>query len=308
MRKKLQGFFDRIKRVLISFPVSLIIGVLVGIILSMMMLGWNAFFLGVILTVVIEEFLKWSVIAIKEWQKTHPIKKLLGPIANGEECYLFFSSFFRDLEKPDEFKLLRPNLKKTGPDIEVIGPDFLLGESDALTLALIMSLLSIASVKPNKISVERGDLASKQWVVNSFCIGAHNPLTREILTKFNNPFFIFDNNYTVITKPDLPPASIRQGKEIKKGVYITPHFDTEPTDYGIILKLRNQFQVEKKIIFIIAGIGPAGTSGAAYYLLTHFKEVSTLGDEFGLLIQVPCGFQSAVKVEFDSCAQYYEKH
>lgn len=143
--------------------------------------------------------------------------------------------------------------------------------------------------------------------MNSFCIGAHNARTQIILSKFQRQFFIFDNNYTVITKPE-EPSSLYQpiGKPIRRGVFIESN-GSEPTDYGILLKLKDQFKQDASSIFVVAGIGPAGTSGSAFYLLSNYKELANLGEEFGLLIQVPSGYQSARRVELDKVANYYVK-
>jgi hypothetical protein len=243
---------------------------------------------------------------VDEWRITNPLRELLGPIATDNECYIFFSSFHRDLTKPDEYKLARWDAIQSAREILVSGPDFVIGEGDALALSLIQSLLGRIPKKPEKIIIERGDEELNKWGVNSFCIGAHNGKTRVILTKFQKKYFLFDNNYTVITRPDSPTETYEQtGEPLRRGVYITQHGDTEPTDYGIILKLKDEFHHDDKVIFVIAGIGPAGTSGSAYYLLTHFKELAKFGDEFGILIQVPSGYQSANKVNFDDVAGYY---
>jgi hypothetical protein len=179
------------------------------------------------------------------------------------------------------------------------------GEGDAVALSLVQSLLTRIAKKPDQIFIERGDEQLNTWGVNSFCIGTHNGKTSEILDKFQNRFFIFDNNYTVITKPETSEDDSKGGK-IKRGVYLTTtRSDAEPTDYGIILKLKDQFRGNNKVIFVIAGIGPAGTSGAAYYLFTRADELAKLGDEFGVLVQVPSGYQSAHRVEFENVAGYY---
>jgi hypothetical protein len=180
------------------------------------------------------------------------------------------------------------------------------GEGDALALSLIQGLLARIPKKPNRVFVERGDDQLDKWGMNSFCIGAHNGKTRVILSKFPKRFFVFDNNYRVITKPDLPTETYEQtGETLRMGVYMRQRGDAELTDYGIILKLKDQFRGNDKVIFVVAGIGPAGTSGAAYCLLTQYKALARLGDEFGVLVEVPSGYQSAHIVEFDEVANYY---
>jgi hypothetical protein len=301
----IQSLYKLIKR----FPNSLIIGFMIGLICGLVFNESSMFFFGVILGALLEKFLDFILNIRSEWEITDSINKLLGSIAKNEEYCLYFSPFFRDLTKIDEFKLLLLNPNTTSATTEVIGPEYVLGDGDALALALILSLLSKAKVKPNKISIERGDLTNKKWGVNIFCLGAHNLSTREVLASFNNKYFIFDNNYSVITKPDDPVIIGDQGNsKARKGVYISHQTETAGSiDYGIILKLKNQFQSENKFVFIIAGIEAAGTSGAAYYMLTHFDELSKLGDEFGVLIKVPCGYQSAVRVDFESVAQFYDR-
>ena len=282
------------------------VGILLGITLALILQQLNGFLAGVILGVILEQLFLGSKRLIEEWTRTKPIRVLLGPIASDEECYIFFSSFFRDLSRPDEFKLLRWDARLNKREILIRGPELTVGEGDAVALSLIQSLLARAAKKPSQIFVERGDEQLDKWGVNSFCIGAHNGKTRVILTKFQNKFYTFDNNYMVITKPDIPTETYQHtGEPLRRGVFISPQGDAEPTDYGIILKLKDQFRGNNKVIFVVAGIGPAGTSGAAYYLLTRPEELARLGDEFGLLIQVPSGFQSARKVEFEDVADYY---
>jgi len=289
-----------------SFPTSLTVGVLCGITLALVLQQLNGFLAGVILGVILEQLFLGAMRLTDEWTRTKPIKVLLGPIATEEECHIFFSSFYRDLSRPDEFKVLRWDARQNRREILVRGPALVVGEGDAVALALIQSLLARAAKKPSQVFVERGDEQLDKWGVNSFCIGAHNGKTRVILSKFQNKFFTFDNNYMVITKPDIPTGTYQPtGEPLRRGVFISPQGDAEPTDYGIILKLTDQFRGNNKIIFVVAGIGPAGTSGAAYYLLTRHEELAKLGDEFGVLIQVPSGYQSARRVDFEEVADYY---
>jgi len=306
---RLANYWQRTRKWLTSFPTSLVVGFLLGIILALVLKRPSGFLAGVILGVILEQLFLGMKGVIEEWKKTRPLRILLGPIATDEECYIFFSSFCRDMSRLNEFKLLRWDARQDKREILVTGPDLVVGEGDALALALIQSLLARIPKKPNEVFVERGDEQLDKWGVNCFCLGAHNGKTRVILTKFSKRFFTFDNNYTVITKPDIATEVYEQTKEpLRRGVYISPRGDAEPTDYGIILKLRDQFRNNDKVIFVVAGIGPAGTSGAAYYLLTQYEELARLGGEFGVLVQVPSGYQSAHRVEFDEVAQYYIQH
>ncbi len=281
-------------------------GFFIGIIITLFKVKENSFLFGVVLTVIIEQLILGTKNIIEIWIKTRPVNKLLGTISDKEDCYIYFSSFYRDLKKPDEFKLLRFENKYGNEGVLLTGPDYLLGEGDAIALSSIYSLLIKIKKKPELIHVDRGEIEIEKWGRSCFCIGTHNPKTRVILKKYKNSFFNFDNNYGVITKNDSKEfISKIDKKKYRWGVFIESVEDSEQTDYGFILKLTDQFHDEEKTIFVVAGIGPAGTSGAAYYLLTHTKELSDLGKEFGILVQVPSGYQSVRKVEFEEVKNIY---
>lgn len=299
-------FTSRTARWLGAFPVSLLLGFLLGIVVAVLLQRWNAFLAGVFLGVVIEQLILGVRGAIVHWQRTHPISRLLGTIAEDDDCYIYFSSFHRDLSKPNDYKLARWGGRQSSREILVAGPAFVLGEGDALALALVQSLLARVRKKPEQVKVERGEKEIDRWGVSCFCIGAHNPKTRVILEKFENPFLTFDNNYGVITSAaDTTTIDEETGEAYRMGVYIEESEASEPTDYGIILKLKDQFHASEKTVVVIAGIGPAGTSGAAYFMLANFQDLSEQGEQFGVLIQVPSGYQSARRVELDAVAKYY---
>lgn len=303
---RLRLFINKLKNWITSFPISFMFGILIGILLVLFFTKWNTFLAGVVLGLILEQLLLGVKDVIKEWNNTRPLNKLLGTICDNEDCYIYFSSFYRNLKKPEEYKLLRWEKQGDKDDVFMTGPAFVLGEGDALALALIKSLLAKTRKKPEQIIVERAEKEIDKWGRSCFCIGAHNPKTRIILKKFKNLFFYFDNNYGVITKSGSKKRiTDKQGNNYRMGVFIETDKETEPTDYGLILKIKDQFHNTNKTMFVIAGIGPAGTSGAAYYLLTNFKDLSEMGEEFGLLIQVPSGYQSARKVDFDKVANYY---
>jgi hypothetical protein len=302
---RVSEFLGRIKTSITSFPCSLIVGILIGIVVVLITQGRGEFIAGIIIGLILEQIFLATRKIISKWISTRPLRILLSSFTTEEDCYIIFSSFQRDSQRPDEFKLARWNPERHGSEILVRGPSFVLGEGDAIALSLIRNLLAQLPKKSEQIVVERAEKYLDKWGINSFCIGPHNPRTQIILSKFEKKFFIFDNNYTVITKPD-EPSSLHQsiGKQIKRGVFFESN-GFEPTDYGILLKLKDQFKQNRSTIFVVAGIGPAGTSGAAFYLLSNYRQLASLGEEFGLLIQVPSGYQSARKVEFDKVANYY---
>lgn len=134
------------------------------------------------------------------------------------------------------------------------------------------------------------------------CIGAHNLKSREILAKFKTKYFEFVDDYKAIIRAGDKPVINDQGLEISKRVMIKRGKDTSNTDYGIIIKLKDEFHSSNKTIIILAGIGDEGTAGAAYFLLNRYKELPYDKEYFGELIEVPGTYQSSRKVNFDEAS------
>jgi hypothetical protein len=163
---RLANYWQRTRKWLTSFPASLVVGFLLGIIFALVLQRLSGFLAGVILGVILEQLFLGMKRVIEEWKKTRPLRILLGPIATDEECYIFFSSFYRDMSRLDEFKLLRWDARQNKREILVAGPDLVVGEGDALALALMQSLLARIPKKPNEVFVERGDEQLDKWGVN----------------------------------------------------------------------------------------------------------------------------------------------
>ena len=84
--------------------------------------------------------------------------------------------------------------------------------------------------------------------------------------------------------------------------------ETSAIDYGIILKLKDDSHFpDEKTVIVIAGLGDNGTAGAAYFLLNHYKKLPFEKETFGELIEVPSGYQSARRVDFDKVSKNYRK-
>ena len=69
-------------------------------------------------------------------------------------------------------------------------------------------------------------------------------------------------------------------------------------DAGIILKIVNS-RFSGQYLFVCAGLGEWGTSGAAWYLATHWKELDELGDEFGCVVEVEIGSDQSARMIYD---------
>jgi hypothetical protein len=143
------------------------------------------------------------------------------------------------------------------------------------------------------------------WGRSTICIGAHNSKTREILAKFKNPYFRFELNYRIIVKANSSYTENKAGIKFTNGVVGFAGRDSSNVDYAIILKLRDEYYPEKNIL-VVAGLGDVGTAGAAYYLLNRFKELPFEDETFGVLIEVPSGYESARKVEFSQVSRSFD--
>ncbi len=302
---------NRIKRFLCilfnSFPTGFIIGGIIGVLLSFVINKSGLFITGIVVGVILEQLLLGTKRLFMDWISTRPLNKLLGSIVTDQYPYIFFSSFYRDLTKPKEFRLFRTITSPREKPQEIVGPALVMGEGDATAISLIQGLLIKAGKKPDDIRLERAEKYMDQWGLSSIIIGLHNPKSRVLLSKSEKIPYKFDLNYRVITLREDKIDSIGESKvEYKKGVYIDQTPDSEPTDYAIISKIIDPFHPSKKTLIILAGLGPAGTAGAAYYLVTNYKEISQKTDNFTLLIQVPSGYQSAREVNFDKVADYYQ--
>jgi len=292
--------------VLRSFPSGLIIGGLIGSCVALVTGGQGQFLAGIILGVVLEQLFLAGKRFVDDWRNTHPIHAVLGTIAIDPQPYVFFSSFFRDLSRPEQYRLLRAQASPEAHAQSIVGPVWLLGEGDATAISLVQGLLMRMGRRPDQVRLERAEKHMEEWGLSCVCIGAHNPRTRVILAKSPKCPYVFDLNYKVITlREDVPAAATSSLPPLKRGVFICQAEDSEPTDYGVLARIADPFHPGNKTVILVAGLGPAGTAGAAYYLVANLDYLAKLKGDFAILVQVPSGYQSARKVEFADVADYY---
>ena len=74
---------------------------------------------------------------------------------------------------------------------------------------------------------------------------------------------------------------------------------TAQRDFGIVLKIVNS-RFPKYFFFVCEGLGEWGTSGAAWYLANHWRDLDELGDEFGCVVEVEIGADQSARVIYDS--------
>jgi hypothetical protein len=303
-------FIPRLKQTLKSislvFSLGLGLGLIIGIVLSTISdskdLTLLAIVAGAILSVVIEKIFDFGRSFTQEYKNTLPLKKILGNIAS-DKSVIYVSPFYRDTNNPDQSKLYRYERDRISLPL-IAGTQYVYGKSDALAMSLVLATIQKVT-RTSHFLIEDDWQALEKWGRASICIGAHNAKTREILEKFDSTFFRFAANYSSIVKDsEFGKFTDDHGVTSIPAVFQKKISDSSIIDYGIILKLRDQFHSNKEPIIVIAGIGDWGTAGAAYFLLSHYLKLPFDKDEFGVLIQVPSGYESARIVEFDKVSDY----
>jgi hypothetical protein len=233
---------------------------------------------------------------MQKYRNTHPFRIMVGSMDEGKN-YICVSPYFRDVHDLEHSRLYRYNKDKLEMPL-IIGTTYLFGRGDAQALALIYSALN--KYLGHEIELIEDWQAIEKWNRNMICIGAHNSKTREILSKFDDTFYKFANNYGVIIKSSKEETN----GPLIKAIYPKRGDDSSIIDYGLIIKLADEYNKPEKTIFIIAGIGDLGTAGAAYYFSNHFEKLPIHDKKFGVIIQVPSGIESAKCVKFEDYSDY----
>lgn len=208
------------------------------------------------------------------------------------------SAWIRDLSDIEHSKLYRNDPRNK---LSIVGTQFVYGKGDAIALSYLYQALEKIGLHNRHITIEDSDQMTDFWGRSAICLGAHNLKTREILEKFHNPYFKFDANYRVIIKADDLPITNDDNLVFKRGVFQATSNDSSEIDYGIILKLKDEYFPDKNII-VIAGLSDISTAGCAFFILSHFDQLPYEDETFGVLIEVPSGYESARLVDFDKVA------
>jgi hypothetical protein len=294
------------QRPLTSIAIGIFLGFIVGL-LFYLILQKNVSNIFIILVsaftgVFAEIFVEFAAEAIQKKQQLKPLQRVFGSIAE-DDTWIYVSAWRRDLEDLDHSRLFR-NDQKQKEQTFIIGSQFVYGKGDAMALSYLYQAIEKAGLRKKHITLEDSDQMNSAWGRSAICIGAHNSKTREILGKFKNPYFSFSENYSTIIKTDDKPITNSDGIMFYRGVFRSTAHDSSDIDYAVILKLKDEYFPEKNIL-VIAGLGDTGTAGGAYYLLTHFNELPYEEESFGVLIEVPSGYESARQADFEKIATYF---
>jgi len=286
-----------------SIMAGLAIGFTFGVFLFLY-LGKNIYepqllIIGALMGVVFQVFYEVIDNIIKTLRYIRPLGQILGTIAS-ENTWIYVSAFRVDLKNS---KLYRndPNQREQQ---KIFGSEFVYGRGDALALTYLFHTLEKAQIRKYRVTVQDSDLVADTWGISAICIGAHNFKTREIMSKLKSCFLRFDGNFTEIIHDDFPEKVNSDGIRFYKAVKKKNLGSGQDIDYGVILKLKDEYHPDKNII-VVAGLGDNGTAGAAYYLYKSFDKLPYKKEEFGVLIEVPSGVESAHQVDFDKVSKLY---
>jgi len=162
-------------------------------------------------------------------------------------------------------------------DGSLVRSEKLLGNCDTRALKYVSDLLSNKmNIKPELVIDE--DLL-KDLDLNYIAFGGSNFYCSYLLDNDNNPFF-HTTGESIINRKNRNEFKIDY-----------------PYDYGLIMKVKPD-NLPQKIWIIIVGIGETGTSGAAWYLSTHWKEIyhEFKDKEFGIIIKVKEGIDGSADI------------
>jgi hypothetical protein len=213
-----------------------------------------------------------------------------------KECWKYKLKAIFGNQENDQIKLILPVLRirneiidflksNNFPDAEFplrkysgsyVRSEKLIGNCDARGLKYISDLLANKmNLKPELLIDE--DL-SKKLDLNFVAVGGSNFYCSYLLDQDHNPFFRVDGRSI---------TSIKNNKV----------YTCNSHDYGLIMKVKPP-SFPQKIWIIVVGIGETGTSGAAWYLSMHWKEIykEYKNNEFGMVVKVKHGIDESAEI------------
>jgi hypothetical protein len=167
--------------------------------------------------------------------------------------------------------------------INIAGEDDILGVNVIRVVSYISAAISKFATKSIKVVTD--DKIINNWNGTFFCFGSSdsNIKTFDIENLQSQLFYSFG----------FSPNGIRCFNIDGRSFSITNN------DCGIVLKMKNPYH-DDHYLFICAGIGEWGTSGAAYYLFYRWKKIykEYKGNEFCKVVEVGAGSDESAREIF----------
>ena len=150
--------------------------------------------------------------------------------------------------------------------------------SDTIALKYLLDLIS--STLGDKAFITTDEDLLKHLNLSFISFGGTSFYCSYVLGQPDNKFYYFNGN-DIVSKAN-PLNRFTNGNGI---------------DYGLIIKYKHK-EFSKRTWIIIAGLGETGTSGAAWYLATHWKEISKIfkNKSFGIIVKVDNGIDESAKI------------
>ena len=172
------------------------------------------------------------------------------------------------------------------PDAALVGADNVLGINVLRVVSYVAAAFSLYRQSINPIAVVTDEQVAELWDATFICFGSadSNIKTYDIENLPQQSFYTSDwNSY---------------GRPIFK-IGDRIFSNNQYKDYGILLRIRNP-QYPEHYLFICAGNGEWGTSGSAYYLFHHWKELYKKHEQhdFCKVIEIDMGLDESAREIF----------
>ena len=230
--------------------------------------------------------------AVEKWK----FKKFFGKYALSEDK-------IAAVIDPYEHRMARPTVQrgdyryikyfKSGrPPLKIMGEDKVFGECSIRVTNFVTSTFSKFLPQKRTIRIKTDEEVFNEWDSTFICFGSSdsNEKTYEIeqLSEYNLHIYK--------TSPNTGSRCFEVDGKI---------FDiTSDYDIAIITRTTNPFH-SKHYLFICAGLGGWGTSGAAYYLLNEWKQLNKRfkkNPNFCLVLEVKYGQDQSAREVFEYCS------
>jgi hypothetical protein len=173
------------------------------------------------------------------------------------------------------------------PDQVIIGADNVLGINVIRVVSYVTATFSVYRQSINPIAVVTDEQVADLWDATFICFGssASNIKTYDIENLPEQPFYTNSGSY------EMPRYKIGGRRFSIRYSY--------NKDYGMLLRIKNP-RYPEHFLFVCAGIGEWGTSGAAYYLFHHWKELYKKHEQqdFCKVIEVDIGSDDSAREIF----------
>lgn len=176
---------------------------------------------------------------------------------------------------------------RDGRKINVSGPtESIVGLCEVRSASYLLNALAKFRRVPLGIDDDKTVLKHLDRSVISLGSAVSNEIAEIIERDSRNKFFSFDytGSPAIRCKATDTPLSLGNS-EVRR-------------DYGLIVKIINT-RFPKHFLILCAGLGEWGTSGAAWYLANHWRDLSRLGKEFGCVVEVEIGSDQSARIVYD---------